>query len=169
MKKIYRVSHFWIILAIMTLGAMVYYADHIPWLQTLLPEAPFQVARYSTYRILSIIPVAYAAFVFRWQGGIVPAVLVGLALLPRAILFSTSVSAAVSETIAFFLISLLVTWLIHRQQHTLQQLEQVKETLQVNVKVIKDNEKRLSSLNRISSTVSETLSTLDGDNNFSAI
>ena len=157
MKKIYRVPHFWAILAIMTFGAILYYADHIPWLQTILPQAPFQLARYSTYRILSIIPVAYAAFVFRWQGGVISAVLIGLALLPSAILFSSPVSAAVTETIAFFLISLLMTWLIHRQQHAVRQLEKAKEELQSNVKVIKENEKRLSALNRISSTVSESL------------
>jgi PAS domain S-box-containing protein len=156
-KKIYRVPHFWAILAIMTLGALVYYADHIPWLQSMLPEAPFQLARYSTYRILSIIPVAYAAFAFRWQGGIVTAVLIGLALLPRAILFSSPVSAAVTETIAFFLISLLVTWLIHRQQQAVRQTEKAKEELQANVKVIEEDDKRVSALNRISSTVSESL------------
>ena len=157
MKNFYRVPHFWIILAIMTFGALIYYADHIPWLQTILPQAPFQLARYSTYRILSIIPVAYAAFAFRWQGGVITAVLIGLALTPRAVFFSSPVSAAVTETIAFFFISLLVTWLIHRQQHAVQQLEKAKEELQTNVTVIKENEKRLAALNRISSTVSESL------------
>jgi PAS domain S-box-containing protein len=156
-KNFYRVPHFWIILAIMTFGALIYYADHIPWLQTILPQAPFQLARYSTYRILSIIPVAYAAFAFRWQGGVITAVLIGLALTPRAIFFSSPISAAVTETIAFFFISLLVTWLIHRQQHAVQQLEKAKEELQTNVTVIKENEKRLAALNRISSTVSESL------------
>jgi PAS domain S-box-containing protein len=156
-KSFYRVPHFWIILAIMTFGALIYYADHIPWLQTILPQAPFQLARYSTYRILSIIPVAYAAFAFRWQGGVISAVLIGLALTPRAVFFSSPVSAAVTETIAFFFISLLVTWLIHRQQHAVRQLEKAKEELQTNVTVIKENEKRLAALNRISNTVSESL------------
>jgi PAS domain S-box-containing protein len=156
-KNFYRVPHFWIILAIMTFGALIYYADHIPWLQTILPQAPFQLARYSTYRILSVIPVAYAAFAFRWQGGVISAVLIGLALTPRAIFFSSPVSAAVTETIAFFFISLLVTWLIHRQQHAVRQLEKAKEELQTDVQTIKENERRLTALNRISSTVSESL------------
>ena len=157
MKNFYRVPHFWIILAIMTFGALIYYADRIPWLQTMLPQAPFQLARYSTYRILSVIPVAYAAFAFRWQGGVITAVLIGLALTPRAIFFSSPISAAVTETIAFFFISLLVTWLIHRQQQAVRQLEKAKEELQTSVMVIKENEKRLAALNRISSTVSESL------------
>jgi len=156
-KNFYRVPHFWIILAIMTFGALIYYADRIPWLQTMLPQMPVQLARYSTYRILSVIPVAYAAFVFRWRGGVITAVLIGLALMPRAIFFSDHVLEAAAETVAFFFISLLVTWLIHRQQRALGQLEKVKEELQVNIEVIEENEKRLAALNRISSTVSESL------------
>jgi len=156
-KNFYRVPHFWIILAIMSCGALIYYAERIPWLQTLVPGAPFQLARYSTYRILSIIPVAYAAFVFRWRGGVITAILISLALMPRAIFYSSLVPEAVTETIAFFFISLLVTWLIHRQRRVLDQLEKIGEELQASVEVTKDNEKRLASINRISSTVSESL------------
>jgi PAS domain S-box-containing protein len=156
-KNFYRVSHFWIILAIMIFGAAIYYADRIPWLQTLFPGTPYQLARYSTYRILSIIPVAYAAFVFRWRGGVITAILISLALIPRAIFFTALVSEAVTETIAFLFISLLVTWLIHRQQQALHQLEKISKELKANVKVIREDEKRLAVLNRISSTVSESL------------
>jgi PAS domain S-box-containing protein len=155
-KSVYRVPHFWIILAIMALGAVIYYADHIPWLQTILPEAPFQIARYSTYRILSVIPVAYAAFVFGWPGGLITSVFIFLALLPRAVVFSTQ-PEAIAETIAFFFIGLLVTWLIHRQRRAVTQLEKAKEELQGSVEVVQREQKRLTALNRISSTVSESL------------
>ncbi len=157
MKSIYRVPHFWIILAIMVFGALIYYADQIPLLQTIVPQTPVQLARYSTYRILSIIPVAYAAFVFRLQGGIITAVFISIALLPRAILFSTQVPEAITETIAFFLIGLLVSWLIHRQQRAVHQLENAQQELQANVQVIRDDERRLAALNQISGTVSESL------------
>ena len=157
MKHFYRVPHFWVILVIMTCGAVIYYLDRIPWLQTVFSDASFQFARYSTYRILSIIPVAYAAFIFRWKGGLIVAVFVALSLLPRAIFFSSQTSEAITETMAFFFISLLVIWLIHRQQRALDQTEQFKEDLENNFEVIKENEKRLDSLNRISSTVSESL------------
>jgi PAS domain S-box-containing protein len=157
LKKFYRIPHFWIILAIMTAGALLYYADRIPLLYSLFPQAPFQLTRYSTYRILSVIPVAYAAFAFRWQGGIITAVFISMALVPRAVFFSEEVSEAVAETLAFFFMGLLVTWLISRQQMGFDQLQKVQEELQANVEVIKENEKRLASLNRISDTVSESL------------
>jgi PAS domain S-box-containing protein len=152
-KSAYKVPHFWFILAIMAAGAIIYYADRIPWLQTIVP---FQLARYSTYRILSLFPVTYAAFVFRWQGGVITAVFIFIALLPRAVLFSTGVEA-IAETVAFFFIGLLVTGLIHRQQNAVHQLEEATEKLRVNVEVIKKDEKRLTALNRIASTVSESL------------
>ena len=157
MKNIYRVPHFWIILAIMTCGALIYYADRIPFLENVLPQTPLLLARYSTYRILSIIPVAYAAFIFGQTGGSVTAVIIGLALLPRALLFSSQVAEAVTETVAFVLIGLLVSWLVSRQQRAVGQLEAAKEELQLNVAVIRQSEKRLSALNKISNTVSESL------------
>jgi len=156
-KNFYRVPHFWIILAIMTFGALIYYADRIPLIQTMIPQAPIELARYSTYRILSVIPVAYAAFVFGLRGGVITAVFISLALLPRAVFFSPQVSEAVFETVAFFFIGLLVSWLIHRQQRAVRQLENTQQELQENVQVIKDNVRSLSALNQISSTVSESL------------
>ena len=157
MKRVYRVPHFWIIIAIMTCGALIYYADRIPLLQTILPQAPIQLARYSTYRILSVIPVAYAALVFGLRGGVITAVFISLALLPRAIFFSDEVSEAVTETVAFFCIGVLISWLIHRQQQAVHQLENTQQELQADVQIIKDDEKRLASLNQIASTVSESL------------
>ncbi len=157
MKSIYRVPHFWIILAIMVFGALTYYADRIPLLQTIVPQVHIQFARYSTFRILSIIPVAYAAFVFRLTGGVITAIFISLALLPRAVLFSDQVSESVTETIAFFFIGLLVSWLIHRQQQAVHQLENAQQKLQADVQIIKNDEKRLAALNQIASTVSESL------------
>ncbi len=157
MKNIYRVPHFWIILAIMTFGAVIYYADHIPGLADILPPAPLQLARYSTYRILSIIPVAYAAFAFGWRGGIVTAIFICLALLPRAVIFSSQVPEAVAETIAFLLIGLLVTWLISRQRRAVGELKHTQEELQTTVAAVRQDEKRLAALHQISSTVSRSL------------
>jgi PAS domain S-box-containing protein len=156
-KRIYRVPHFWIILAIMLFGALAYYADRLPLIQTIVPQAPIELAQYSTYRILSIIPVAYAAFVFGLWGGVSIAILISMALLPRAIMFTPQVSEAVTETFAFLLIGLLVSWLIHRQQRAFSQLEKAQRELQSSVQVIKDNVTRLTALNQISSTVSESL------------
>jgi PAS domain S-box-containing protein len=156
-KSMYKVTHFWIILAIMAFGAFIYYADQIPLVQTIISQIPIGFTRYSTYRILSIIPVAYAAFVFRLRGGVITAIFVGLALLPRALFYSSQVYESIAETIAFFFMGLMVSWLINRQQRAFHQLEKAQKELQANVLVIKENERRLAALNQISSTVSESL------------
>ena len=156
MTKYLRNPHFWIIITIMLFGALFYYADMIPVLEDIVAQPPFQFLQFSSYRILSLTPVAYAAFKFRWKAGVVTATIVGLALLPRALL-QTIQAEAITETIAFFFIGLLVTWLIHRQQQTVQELVTTQDELENNVRVVLENEKRLSAINRMSSTISDTL------------
>ncbi len=63
----------------MVCGAVFYYADSIPVIQNMLNQAPIQLARYTTYRILSIIPVAYAAFIFRFRAGAIAAIFISMA------------------------------------------------------------------------------------------
>ena len=156
-KDFYRNPHFWGIVAIMFIGASVFYADHIPLIKAIFPHLPLHLVRYSTYRILSIIPVAYAAFAFSLKGGVTTSVFISLALLPRALLFSTEVTEAVIETVAFFFIGLLVTWLIHRRQLTVNQLEKARQELQADMQIIRENEQMLKAINQISSAVSESL------------
>ena len=141
----------------MILGATAYHAELIPLIQTILPHIPVQLTQHSTYRILSIIPVAYAAFVFGWRGGVTTATFISLALLPYTILFSTKISESVTEIVAFLVIGLLVTWLIYRQQRAFRQLEKAKEELHRNVEVISEEGRRLAALNRIAGAVSESL------------
>ena len=157
MKPLFRNPHFWAIIAIMAIGASAFYAAQIPVINTLLPQLPFQLIRYSTYRILSIIPVAYAAFAFRLKGGVITAVFVSLALLPRALFLSSERWESVIETVAFLLIGLLVCWLIHRQQGTVDQLKRTEQELHTDIQIIREHELRLDSLNRIAGTVSESL------------
>ena len=157
MRQIVKVIHFWFIVAIMALGAVVYYADHISIFQPVVAWAPFQLANYSIYRILSIIPVAYAAFVFRLRGGAITAVFVSLALLPRALFYSPQKLDAISETVAFLFIGLLVSWLIDRQQQAVDRLQETQKQLQAEVQTVKENEKRLDTRRQISSAVSQSL------------
>ena len=143
MKWILKVPHLWIIFGIMALGAFVYYADQIPVVQDITTQLPFQLGRYSTYRILSIIPVAYAAMVFRFRGGVIAAIIVGLGLLPRALLISSQRPEALIETIAFFLIGLLVSWLIDRRRQALHHLETAQQDLIDSLQTVKQQQQQL--------------------------
>ena len=143
LKQTLRVPHLWAILAIMAIGTVVYYAEQIPVLQDIVTQAPFQLARYSTHRILSIIPVAYAAFIFRLQGGVIIATLVGLGLLPRALFISSQRPEAIAEIIAFLCIGLLVSWLIDRQQQAVQRLEATQQKLLDSLHTVRDQQQQL--------------------------
>jgi len=156
-KQILKVPHLWIIAAIMVCGAIVYYAEQIPITRNIVAEAPVHLARYSIYRILSLIPVVYAAFIFRFRGGMITAIIICLALLPRALFVADYRLEAVTETVAFLFIGLLVSWLIDRQQQAVHRLDSTQRELQAHVQVIKEDEKRLAALNQISSTVSQSL------------
>ncbi|MFC2042109.1 PAS domain S-box protein [Chloroflexota bacterium] len=157
MKRILRVPHFWIILTIVTCTVVIHYEDQIGIFRHIVVQEPDQFARYSIYRILLIIPVTYAAFIFRLRGGFITAILVSLALFPRALLISPQRLEAITETVAFLLIGLLISWLIDRQQQTVHRLDDTKKELQAEVQVAKEDAKRLATLKQISSTTSQSL------------
>ncbi|UCB43659.1 MAG: PAS domain S-box protein [Dehalococcoidales bacterium] len=143
LRQTLKVPHLWIILAIMAFGSIVYYADQIPILDDIVSQAPIQLARYSTHRILSIIPVAYAAFIFRFRGGAIIATVVSLGLLPRALFISSQRPEALAETVAFFAMGVFVSWLIDRQQQSLRRLENTQLELMASLKTVQDQQYQL--------------------------
>jgi PAS domain S-box-containing protein len=110
-----RVPHFWVILAIMACGTLYYYADSIPWLETVESSLQLHFARRSMHRILSILPVAYAAFVFGLPGGLLASFAIAALLLPRVFLISDQGREALVEVVAFVFIGAFVSWLIDVQ------------------------------------------------------
>jgi len=156
-KQMRRVHHLWIILAIMTFGAVVYYADQIPGLQVIVTQSPIQLARYSTHRILSIIPVVYTALIFRFRGGAIAAVVISFALLPRATIISEHNFEALAEIAAFLFIGLLVSWLIDQQRQAVYRLENAQEELTSSLQTIKEQQQQMTSLFAISTSTYRTL------------
>ena len=158
MKQILKNPHLWITLAIMTGGAVFYYADQIPMIRDVVDRAPIGLTRYSTHRILSIIPVAYAALVFGFRGGTTAAIVISLALLPRALVITASEQGeAIAEIIAFLFIGLLVSWLIDRQLKTVYRLEVTQKELRDSLQTIKQQQQQLFSLYTISTIIYRTL------------
>lgn len=157
MKQVLKVPHFWIILAIMAYGAVFYYADQIPLIRDIVDRAPIGLARYTTHRILSIIPVAYAALVFGFKGGASTAIFVSLALLPRVLFISEEQGEAYAEIIAFLYIGLLVSWLIDRLQQVVHRLENTRQELTDSLQTIRQQQQQLISLYAISTMIYRTL------------
>jgi PAS domain S-box-containing protein len=162
--RLFREPHFWILAAIIFCGTIYYYADKFPLVNTVEASVHLDFARRSVHRILSILPVAYAAFVFGLSGGLITAGVITALLLPRVFISSSDAQEAAIEVAAFAFIGVFVTWVIDMQnrekaQHreTIASLEWTQRELRSHVEAVEDEEKRLSTINAVLSVVAESL------------
>jgi PAS domain S-box-containing protein len=160
--------HFWVIVGIMTCGTILYYADRIPLIETAESSLGFAVARHSVHRILSILPVAYAAFVFGLRGGLLASSVIAVLLLPRVFLVASEAEQGLIEVGAFFFIGAFVSWLIDvqnkekaRRKETIVSLEWAQQELRSHIRTIETEERRLSGINAVLGVVSESLELRD--------
>jgi PAS domain S-box-containing protein len=163
-----KAAHFWIILAIMACGTVLYYADSTPLIETVESSLGLDFARRSVHRILSILPVAYAAFVFGLRGGLLASSLIAVLLLPRVFLISSEAQEAAIEVAAFLFIGAFVSWLIDvqnrekvRHKETITSLEWAQRELRSHIQVIEMNERQLAAVDAISNIVSQSLDLRD--------
>ena len=160
--------HFWVIVAIMTCGTILYYADRIPLIEMAESSLRLDVARHSVHRILSILPVAYAAFVFGLRGGLLASSVIAALLLPRVFLVASEAEEALIEVAAFFFIGAFVSWLIDVQnkekaqhQETIVSLQWAQQELRSHISLVETEERRLSAINAVLGVVSESLELRD--------
>ena len=163
-SEVIREPHFWIIVAILTCGTILYYADSIPVINSVEAGLRVDFARRSVHRILSILPVAYAAFVFGLPGGLTTTGVITALLLPRVFLSTSNADEALIEVAAFAFIGCFVSWLIDVQnrekaQHreTIASLEWTQRELRSHIKTVENEERRLSAINAVLSVVAESL------------
>jgi PAS domain S-box-containing protein len=166
--EVLKEPHFWVILAIMTCGTVFYYADHIPLIDSVEQSLRLDFARHSVHRILSILPVAYAAFVFGLSGGLLASAVIAALLLPRVFLVSSEAEEAAIEVAAFLFIGAFVSWLIDvqnkekaRHKKTIAALEWAQGELQSHIQAIENEERRLSAINAVLGVVTESLELRD--------
>ncbi len=120
------------------------------------------------HRILSILPVAYAAFVFGLPGGLLASSVIAALLLPRVFLVSSEAEEAAIEVAAFLFIGAFVSWLIDvqnkekaRHKQTIASLEWAQGELQSHIQAIENEERRLSAINAVLGVVTESLELRD--------
>jgi PAS domain S-box-containing protein len=157
-------AHFWAILAIVACGTLLYYADSIPWIDTVESSLGLDLARRSVHRILSILPVAYAAYIFGRRGGLLASSVIAALLLPRVFLEGSDAEEALIEVAAFLFIGAFVSWLIEMQnrekalhKETIASLERAQRELRSHIQVIEHEQRRLSAINAVLGVVSESL------------
>jgi len=115
-------------------------------------------------RILFLLPITYAAFVFGWRGGLIAVAVATAFMMPRAILLSPQPLDACLETGSVVLVGGLVILFFQSQQaerrrrlKALAELEAAQEKLKQDIQVIEKNEQILATLHTVSSLVSQSL------------
>ena len=161
-------AHFWVIVTIMACGTVFYYADSIPLIESAESSLGLDFARRSVHRILSILPVAYAAFAFGLQGGLLASLVIASLLLPRVFPISSEAHEALIEVAAFLFIGAFVSWLIEvqnreraRRKETIVSLEWAERELRSHIQAIEMNQRQLAAVNDISNIVSQSLDLQD--------
>jgi two-component system sensor histidine kinase DegS len=91
------------------------------------------LTRYTTERILYLLPVIWAAFLFGWKGGAVTSLAAAACMLPRAIFSSPSREDALVEIIAVFIVGNLMSYSLgslRRERERSAKLRAAQEELQ---------------------------------------
>ena len=83
-----RSTHFWIVSALVALCTLLYYADQTPLSNISLFNHSFFTTVHDLHRTLFLVPIVYAALVFRVRGSLIASSVFLGVVLPRAFLFS---------------------------------------------------------------------------------
>lgn len=162
--RILRSGHFWLILAVFALCSIFHYAEQIGIIGTVPPSSHFGLTRHALDRILFLLPIIYSTFVFGLTAGLVTSFAALVVMLPRALVISPVPADALLEIAGVLAVGVLASlWLWTRArekkkiQAALAQLQSAHELLQHYVQLARSNEKRLTILNTISTTLGESL------------
>ena len=157
---------FWLLVVVFVICVILHYAEKMPFLDVEVSSI-LGLERHSIERILFLALVVFAGLTFGLRGGFICLAFAIAAMLPRAYFISLHTADALLETIAVSAVGGGVVWWLEsrhleigRREQALLKLEAVRRELQSYIQTIKENEKRLSALNSITTAISR-LSSLD--------
>ena len=156
-----RSPHFWVVTAMFAVGAVLHYPEqsHLP---SFFPS--MGLSRHVIERILFLLPIAYASFIFNTRGWIASSIVALAIMIPRVLWVSPNERDALVETCAVIMVGGIVNlWFEiyrrekNRSEQALASLAVAQTELRSYVQLISENEKRLSALNEVSDAVSRSL------------
>jgi len=171
LKHLTRLPGFWrgcafgVLFAALT---VLHYSEQLGLPYTTSPSAHLGLTRHTLERILFLMPVAYAGFVFGIRGGGVAVALALAVMLPRAILLSPTTGDAVAETLTIGLIgALTAAWfegqLRHerRRRELIATLTAIQTELRSQIQVVRNSERRLAAVNAVATIANQSLQLRD--------
>ncbi len=152
-----RSPHFWIITALIVLGTANYYVDQTP----LANIPPFNHSYFTSihdlHRTLFLIPVIYAALVFRVRGSLIASLVFLCVVLPRALYFSPNADPLLRPLLfvifATFISLLLATQLnrVEKERKAHAELTAAYRELSENQQHLKESQEQLIQLEKLTS------------------
>ena len=159
-----RSGHLWLIVGLMVLFTTLHYADQLGAVAAIAPSSLFGLTRHTVERILFLLPIGYSGFVFGLRVGLATSFVALLIMLPRVIFISSAPVDSVLEVGGVFLVGVLACLLLRvrerekeRYQKALERLEEAHQQLQAHIRVLRSKEKRLATLNAISTVLAQSL------------
>jgi len=163
-EKLLRNPHFWIIILVFLTCSILHYPRLFLFLGGEEFNSLLGLERHAIERILFLVPISYAAFILGIKGGIGSLIAALIIMLPRVFFISLYPRDALFETCITISVGTLINWWFEfrrkeagQKELTLKKLETVKNELQSYVRVIGENEKRLSALHSIATMVNQSL------------
>ena len=145
-----RSPHFWIITALMAFFTFLYYIDQTP----LVEMTPFNYTFFSgvhdIHRILFVIPVVYAAFMFRVWGSLVTSFVFLCVVMPRSLLFSPYPDP-VLRALLFVIIMALASLLIATQLNRTEREQKARAELSAAYQELKESQEQLIQAEKLTS------------------
>ncbi len=142
--------HFWIIAVIFLLDTFIYYVDQSPWAASSPFDNSFFSSVHDLHRTLFLVPLVYAAFVFRVRGSLIASFAFLCVVLPRALIFSPypdPLLRALISVIAAALVSLLAATQLDRVERE----ETARKQLEAALQQLKESQEQVCQIEKLDS------------------
>lgn len=157
-------THFWILVALFAICIILHYPQQIFSVDSTTLFSFLGLTRHAIERLLLLVPITYTGLTFGLRGGLAGLAFALAIMLPRVFLISLYLPDALLETAGIIIIGGLVNlWIegyrkeLKNRQQMVTELKSAEDELQSRVQLIRNNEKRLSALNEVSTIVSQSL------------
>jgi len=145
-----RSPHFWIITALIAIIVFLYYVEQTPLVGVSPFDIPFFTGVHDLQRTLFLIPVIYAAIIFRVRGSLIASLVFLCVVLPRALLFS-AYPVSLLRPILFVIAAALASLLIATQLNRAESERKARAELSTAYQQLRETQEQLIQAEKLTS------------------
>jgi len=146
LQKVLKNYHFWVILAMFAIAVIIHYPQQILSTESTSLFSSIGLTRHAVERILLLLPVAYAGFLFGTRAGLASLAIALAVMLPRDIFLSEYLPDAILETSVITMIGGLVNFLFHLHRSDIAKIR-------ISAKALKESDKMLNLISEASADI----------------